>query len=245
MADTNILPKINIKSVLVGLLVIASFFIGSLWTKARLLEKGTAVPGTPTVATITNQPNQPQDSAPGQRVQVNVGHLPVKGNKNAKVTIVEFGDFRCPFCERFFKDTEPQLMKDYIDTGKAKFAFRHYQFLGPASVLAGNAAECANEQNKFWKYHDYLYQNQPDESDTSMYTTDKLTEIAGNLGMNTDQFKSCLDNKKYDKNVSDDLSAGQQAGVTGTPTTFINGLMVGGAQPYSVFKTIIDQELAK
>lgn len=235
---------INIQPILVGLLVIASFLIGSLWTKVQILEKSAVVPGTPTVA-VPNQPNQPQTPAPGQRVQVDVGHLPIKGNKDAKVTIVEFGDFRCPFCDRFFQDTEPQLMKDYIDTGKAKFAFRHYQFLGPASVVAGNAAECANEQNKFWEYHNYLYQNQPAESDTSIYVFDKLTSIAVNLGLNGDQFKSCLESKKYDKNVSADLAAGQQAGVTGTPTTFINGLTINGAQPYSVFKTIIDQELAK
>ena len=235
--------RINIKVILVGLLVIAAFLIGSLWTKVQMLEKGTTVASA--TATVPNQPNQPQAPAPGQKVNVSVGHLPPKGNPNAKVKIVAFEDFRCPFCDRFFKDAEAQIIKDYVDTGKAVIYYRNYQFLGPASVVAGNTGECANEQGKFWEMHDYLYQNQPDESDTSMYTVDKLTSIASNLGLSGDKFKSCLESKKYDKNVADDLSAGQQAGVQGTPTVFINGISIVGAQPYSTFKTIIDQQLAK
>jgi protein-disulfide isomerase len=184
-----------------------------------------------------------QAAAPGQKVNVDVGHLPPKGNPNAKVKIVAFEDFRCPFCEKFFSDTEPQIIKDYVDTGKAVLYYRQYQFLGPASVIAGNAAECANEQGKFWNLHEYLYKNQPSESDTSMYTVDNLTKIAGQLGMNAANFKSCLSTNKYDKNVQGDLAAGQAAGVTGTPTIFINGLPVVGAQPYAAFKTIIDQQL--
>ncbi len=182
---------------------------------------------------------------PGAKVNVDVGHLPPKGSSNAKVKIVEFGDFRCPFCDRFFKDTEPQLLKEYINTGKVVFYFRQYQFLGPASVMAGNAAECANEQGKFWAFHDYLYQNQPSESDTSMYTVDNMTKVAGQLGLNSGQFKSCLASQKYNQKVQDDLAAGQQAGVSGTPTTFINGRILVGAQPYSSFKALIDEELEK
>jgi protein-disulfide isomerase len=136
-------------------------------------------------------------------------------------------------------------MKDYVDTGKVKFYFRQYAFLGPASTVAANAAECANEQGKFWDMHDYFYDNQPPESDTSMFTTDKLTEVAGQLGMDTNQFTSCLSSNKYDKNVSQDLSEGQKAGVTATPTVFVNGTPTVGAESYDVFKQAIDQELQK
>lgn len=235
---------ININAILVGLLVIAAFLVGSLWTKVQMLEKGATVAGSAT-AVAPNQPNQPQTPLAGQKVNVSVGHLPPKGNPNAKVKIVAFEDFRCPFCDRFFKDAELQIIKDFVDTGKAVIYYRNYQFLGPASVVAGNAGECANEQGKFWEMHNYLYQNQPDESDTSMYTTGKLTEVARGLGISTTQFQSCLDSKKYDKNVQDELAEGQKAGVQGTPTVFINGISVVGAQPYSAFKTIIDQQLAK
>ncbi len=235
------LPK-NTTPFLIALLVVAAFLIGTMYTKISFLEKGTT---TGTVAQVPNQPNQPAAPAPGQKVNVSIGHLPFLGNKDAKVTVIEFADFRCPFCEQLFKEVEPSLKKDYIDTGKVKFAFRQYAFLGPASTVAANAAECANEQNKFWEFHDYLYKNQPPESDTSMYTVDNLTSVAQNLGMDSGKFKDCLSNNKYQNNVSTDFSEGQTAGVTGTPATFINGQLTVGAQPYSNFKTLIDAELAK
>ncbi|MGH7203910.1 MAG: DsbA family protein [Candidatus Levyibacteriota bacterium] len=176
---------------------------------------------------------------------VDVGNYPPKGDPNAKVTLIAFEDFRCPFCEKFFSGVLPQLQKDYIDTGKVKLYYRNYQFLGTASTLAGNAGECANEQNQFWAFHDYMYQNQPDEADTSMYTVDNLTQIAGNLGMDSSQFQQCLSSNKYASDANKDMADGQKVGVTATPTFFINGNPLIGAQPYSAFKTIIDQELKK
>ncbi len=244
--DLNKLKNIKTNQLLVVLLVIAAFLIGVLFTKVQYLEKNQSL-GNSTAATAPQAAagNQPAAAAPGQKVNVSIGHLPPNGNPNAKVKIVAFEDFRCPFCDQWFKNTEPQIIKDYVDTGKAVIYYRNYQFLGPASVTAGNAGECANEQGKFWQMHDYLYQNQPSESDTSMYTTDNLTSIAGNLGMNTDQFRSCLSGTKDQKNLDLDLADGQKAGVTGTPTVFIDGLPVVGAQPYSAFQALIDQELKK
>ncbi|MCL4360340.1 DsbA family protein [Patescibacteria group bacterium] len=227
--------------VLVTLLVAGAFFLGSLYTKVQMLEKGTPQ-GT---AQAPTAPGQPVPSAAPAKVSVDIGKLPIKGNKNAKVTLIEFADFRCPFCERFYTQTESQIMKEYVDTGKVKFAFRNYAFLGPASTVAANAAECANEQNKFWDMYEYFYKNQPPETDTSMYTTDTLTKAAGTLGMDTAKFRSCLSGNKFDANVNGDFTAGQNAGVTGTPTFFVNGTMLVGAQPYSAFKAAIDAELAR
>lgn len=236
------LKKIGYTPILMALLLIASFFLGMLVDKVQYLSAANQGQG---YAPSAQQAGAQQPQAPAQKQNVSLGHFPALGKSDAKVTIVEFADLRCPFCERFFTDTEPQLMKNYVDTGKAKFVFRQYAFLGPASTVAANAAECANEQGKFWDMHDYLYKNQPDESDTSMYTTDKLTQIAGTLGMNTDQFNSCLSANKYSDKVNADFSDGQKAGVTGTPTIFINGTPVVGAQPYSAFQQLIDSELAK
>jgi protein-disulfide isomerase len=180
--------------------------LGTLVTKTQYLQtaKDDAMKLAQVQGAQAQNPNPNQPPAPPTKISVDNGHYPLKGNKDAKVTIVEFADFRCPFCERFFTDTLPQIEKDYIATGKVKMAFRNYAFLGPASVIAGNAAECANEQNKFWEYHDYLYKNQPSESDTSMYNTDTLTTAAGTLGIDTAQFRQCLDGKKYYKNVTSD-----------------------------------------
>ncbi len=179
---------------------------------------------------------------PPTKVDVNPGHFPVKGDPNAKVTIVEFADFQCPFCEKFYTDTESQILKNYVDTGKAKFAFRHYAFLGQESTWAAEAAECANEQNKFWDYHDYLYTHQGQEN-SGAFSKDKLEGFAASLGLNTDQFKNCLETDKYAQKVKDDMADGQKAGVNGTPATFVNGTLISGAQPYSAFQTAIDAAL--
>lgn len=178
--------------------------------------------------------------SPKNKVQVSVDDSPFLGNKNAKITIIEFADFRCPFCERFFKDAEKQIIANYVNTGKAKFVFKHYAFLGQESVWASQAAECANEQGKFWEYHDWLYNNQASESNLAYYSKTNLIKYAGKVGLDLDRFSSCLNSDKYFERVNADLAKGQAAGVTGTPTLFINGQSVVGAQPFSVFKAVID-----
>jgi protein-disulfide isomerase len=231
--------------ILVAILIVFSFALGYLFNQVRSLEQ-TAKNQTGEIAGTQTGTQQNQAVAPSvapQKVNVDNGHFPIKGNTGAKVQIVEFADLRCPFCKQFFDQVESQLITDYVDTGKATFAFRSYAFLGPASTLAANAAECANDQGKFWEFHDYMYKNQPDETDTSMFTNDSLTSIAGQLGMDTTQFSDCLTNTKDSKNLSEDMSAASAAGVTGTPTLFINGTPVVGAQPYSAFKAAIDAAL--
>ncbi len=228
--------------VLMALLLVASFLLGSLLTKVFWVS-GSAY--APAQTAGTQDAGTAPAAAQGAPVDVSVGHFPVLGNKDAKVTIIEFADFRCPYCEQFFTKVEPQLIKDYVDTGKVKFAFRQFPFLGPASNVAADAAECANDQGKFWDYHDWLYKNQPDESDTSMYTTDNLTKTAVSLGMNGDDFKTCLDTKKEDSKATADYNDGQKAGVNGTPATFVNGVLISGAVPYAQFKAAIDAALAK
>lgn len=231
------------------LLLIAFLVIGYLIGKVEALQKGptTAANNAAPAVPAAQQPRAPVAlSASEVLKKMTMGHFPIKGNKDAKVTIVEFADFRCPFCEKFFTDTEPKILKDYVDTGKAKFVFRNYAFLGPASTVAANAIECANDQGKFWEMYDYLYKNQPPESDITMYTTDGLTTGAATaVGLNTDQFRSCLDTNKFDKNQAADLAEGQSIGVSGTPTFYINGVQLVGAQPYASIKAVIDQELAK
>jgi protein-disulfide isomerase len=236
------LPKSS-SQILVALLVVAAFLIGVLFTKVQYLEKNQ----TGIQAAVPSQQAAGQAAAPipGAKVNVVDGHFPILGNKNAKVTIIEFADFRCPFCEQFFTNTLPQITKDYVDTGKVKLAFRNFAFLGDPSTVAADASECANDQGKFWDFYNYLYKNQPAETDTSMYNTDTLTQAAVSLGMNDGQFRSCLDNKTDAAKATKDMTDGQAAGVSGTPTFFVNGVSLVGAQPYSAFKALIDQELAK
>ena len=184
----------------------------------------------------------PQEQGKSADIKINSDDH-ILGNKDAKVTIVEYSDFRCPFCERFYKLVEQPLIADYVNTGKARFIFRHFAFLGSQSTWASEAAECAGEQGKFWEFHNWLYNNQAPESDLNYYSKNNLIKYAGQVGLNTAQFASCLNSDKYLKRVSDDSASGKAAGVTGTPTIFINGNKIVGAQPYETFKQTIDNLL--
>ncbi len=222
---------------LVVVALVLAVFVGSLWQKVKDLEKGGVGTGNTAVVNPTAAPSVDINSAGG------VGHFPVQGKADAKVTIIEFADFRCPFCEQFFSQTMPQIVTNYINTGKAKFAFRNYAFLGPGSTVAADAVECANDQGKFWAFHDYLYKNQPPESDTSMYNTDTMTKAAVALGVDGTKFSTCLSSKADDAKVQQDFADGQKAGVSGTPAFFINGTFINGAEPYSAFQQAIDAAL--
>lgn len=169
----------------------------------------------------------------------------ILGNKDAKVTIVVYADFRCSYCERFYTQTEKQLIADYVNTGKARFIFRNFAFLGQQSTWASEAAECATEQGKYWEYYNWLFSNQAPGSDLNYYSKANLAKYAGIVGLNATQFTSCLNSDKYAKRVADDLASGKAAGVTGTPTAFINGQKIVGAQPYENFKSVIDGLLKK
>ncbi len=186
-----------------------------------------------------------QGAGNNEIADVKIGDSPILGSKNAKVSIIEFADFRCPFCERFFKDSETQIIKNYVETGKANFVFKHYAFLGQQSTWAGEAAECANEQGKFWEFHNWLYKNQAAESNLAYYSKANLIKYAGKVSLNLNQFSSCLNSDKYADKISSDLTEGQNAGVNGTPTIFINGHKVVGAQPFANFKPLIESELQK
>ena len=177
-------------------------------------------------------------------VNVSEDDDPALGNPNAKVIMIEFSDFQCPFCGRFFSQTLPQIKEDYIKTGKVKFVYRDFPFLGQESEWAAEAAECAKEQGKFWQYHDYLFENQQGENGGA-FSKDNLKKFAQGLGLDTSQFNGCLDSDKYIDEVRKDLSDGRVAGVTGTPTVFINGIRVVGALSFSEYQKVIEQELVK
>ena len=246
LSKSSIPSKTGVNKILIVVLIIFAFFMGMLVTKMSYLElqvKGSQVPSTQTAQQGNTAAAPAVSTAPAAPVNVAVGNYPPKGDANAKVTVIEFADLRCPFCEQWFQNVEPSLISDYVNTGKVKFYFRNYAFLGPASTLAAEAGECANDQGQWWAFHDYMYKNQPDESDTSMYTNDNLAQIAGNLGMDTSQFSSCLSDPATAQKVAKDLSDGQAAGVNGTPTTFINGTPIVGAVPYAQIKAEIDKAL--
>lgn len=175
----------------------------------------------------------------------------ILGNPNAPVTLIEYGDYQCPFCGRVFTQVEPQLRTDYINTGKVKMVFRNFQFLGQESVAAGEAAECAEDQNKFWDYHDALYaakikdvSNGGSEND-GFFSRAKFLKLAQQVGLNVPLFTACIDSNKYADQIQKDRDAANAIGVNSTPTSYVNGQEILGAQPYSAFQTVIEAALQK
>lgn len=161
----------------------------------------------------------------------------VRGNPDAKITIVEFSDFQCPFCLQAYT-TIKDLLKKY--EGKIKLAYRDLPLLEVRANAPGSAeaSRCAGEQGKFWEYHDLLFENQDEVGE------DAFQEYAETLKLDRDQFTTCLESGKFKQPIKEDFQEGIRLGITGTPAFFINGIFVNGAQPQPVFEEIIEVELA-
>ena len=176
----------------------------------------------------------------------------VLGNQNAPVTVIEYGDYQCPFCTRYFAQIQPLIKSQFIDTGKAKMVFRDFAFLGPESLAAANAAQCAGDQGKLWAYHDALYTAKiGDESKTSnaendgFFTRAEFLALAQQVGLNAQTFTSCLDGNQDAAAVTAEKNAAVAAGIESTPTTVVNGKLVvesdgssAGADTATVLQTI-------
>lgn len=238
------IPSVSSSQLLfVVLLLSISFFAGFQTAKVTYWEQKEKTLGSAHSA----QADLTQPSPTPSKVNVAVGHLPPLGKESAKVTIVEFSDLQCPFCRRFWNDTLPQLKKDYIDKGLVKLYYRHLPLppeVHPAATPLAQGTECANEQGKFWEYHNKVFKEQTKQGDgTIPVSNDELKQWAAEIGLNTVQFNECFDSQKYAKNVTDDLTAAEEVGARSTPTFYINGTPLVGALPYATFKTVIDQQL--
>ena len=175
--------------------------------------------------------------------KLNTGHLPPEGNVDAPITIVEFSDFECPFCGRYYSETLPQIREEYVNTGKVKIYYRHLPLaFHPQARPLAIASECANDQGKFWEMHDIIFDNSASIATT---TVEDHKLWAQELGLNTALFSSCVDNQEHANLIDEDVADGAEVGADGTPTFYVNGQQLIGAQPFASFKAIIDQELAK
>lgn len=226
----------------------AGFFGGSIWTENKLLKSG-SLGTTPTAQQAGALPQAPEQPTKGV---ASVDDDPVLGDKNAPVTIIEFSDYECPFCKRHFDETLPQLVKNYVDTGKVKIVFRDFPlgFHDPMATKEAVAANCAREQggdSKYFEYHGEIFTRT--KSNGNGLSEADLTTIATDLGLNLNSFNTCLVDPAQTDEVKKDLADGTAAGASGTPTFVIgkstsngeiNGDLVVGAQPYAAFQAIID-----
>lgn len=182
---------------------------------------------------------------------VNIAGEPFKGDKDARLTLIEFSEYQCPFCSRHVKNTVPQLDKEYVQTGKVKYVFRDLplESIHKNAFKAGEAAHCAGEQGKFWPMHDRLFENQ------QALEAAKLAEHATAVGLDAKKFQACMDGGKYAAEIRKDMADAERLGVSATPTTLIAVSqpndpnvkvvkVIRGAQSYAVFKAAFDEILA-
>jgi protein-disulfide isomerase len=207
------------------------------------------------IDTLTKLVQQPQAAAPQpqafRETTIDIGGAPVLGDKNAKVTLVEFSDYQCPFCGRNFQQTFPQILSNYIKTGKVKYVFRDFplETIHPFAFKASEAARCAGEQGKYWEMHDRLFANQ------AALAANDLIAHGKAVGVDEGKFKTCMDSGRQATKIRDEQAQVRKLGITGTPGFFM-GLtqpnestiqavrFINGAQPFDNFKIGLDELLA-
>ena len=162
------------------------------------------------------------------------------GLTSAPVTMFELSDFQCTFCRKFWVETLPRLKDTYVKNGQVRFAYQHFALLGEHSFAAAQGAECAREQKKFWPYHDKLFESQGGLA----FTDAKLKRYAEQLGLHMGAFAQCLDSRKYQQKIEEETKRGFELGARGTPTFFLNGRILVGAQPFTAFQSAIEEALA-
>ena len=221
--------------------------------KAMLLSVQKDVQETKAILQKVTQPQQPRgpvtDAPAGE---FSVAGTPAKGNRGATVAVIEFSDYQCPFCSRYATQTYPQLNKEYVESGKVQYFFVNYPIeqIHPFAFKAHEAASCAAEQGKYWEMHDRLFGNQ------SLLAPPELSKHAAAIGLDMAKFQPCLDSGRTGDLIRKDVARSQQIGVSGTPAfligtidpngTAVKGLkMISGAQPFAVFKPILDEVLKK
>ncbi len=242
--------KINTTNIMVGALVTAAFLIGSLYTKVQYLEKngGSSAKTVTQTAPQTAAPQQqPAALAPSGKIKPVTDKDHIRGNKNAKLSLVEYSDLECPFCKRFHP-TMQDLMKTY--EGKIRWVYRHFPLSFHANAQKeAEATECVAElggNDAFWSYVDKMFEKTT--SNGTGFALGELGPLAAEVGVNQSAFQSCLDNGKYAQLVKDEIADGTTGGVSGTPSTFIidasgKSQIIVGAQPIDAFKTAIDAAL--
>ena len=193
--------------------------------------------------------SKPANTGKLRKGKTGIDSDPFMGKTDAPLVIVEFSDYECPFCGRFFRETLPQIKKEYVTTGKVKYVYKDFPLdFHKKAPKAAEAAHCAGEKGKFWEMHDLIFENQRQMDIPS------LINRADKLGLNLDDFKKCIDDGRYAEGILKDIEAGQKTGLRGTPTFIIgkknnngevDGVLIVGAARFQAFKGVIDALLAE
>lgn len=242
------------KIMIIGIIIAvgaATFFAG-LYVSVNDSDKVTRTELNNAISRIETKIDKLQvyDNQP-KVVKISTDNDPLRGDPDAPITIIEFSDYQCPFCARFYVQTLPLIMEEYIEQGKVNLVYRDFpiQSSHPNAMPAAVAAECANEQGKYWEYHDMLFERQQVWSNLEIgVAVATFKQFATEIELEQGEFDSCLDNGKYLEEIRNDLNDGRDYGVDGTPGFFVGNNQIGyvklsGAQPFESFKQVIDSQL--
>jgi len=225
-------PSLGIGAAIAGITVFVIFMIA-----------GTGYVNSTDTATKT----QSNDNEKFQMNLLSDNTSPILGSKDAPITMVEFGDYQCFYCNQFYHATESDIVKNYVDTGKVKLVFKDLTIIGQDSINAAHAAHCAQEKGKFWEYHDMLYNNWAGEN-TGWASSKNLLAFATQVNITESDFNACMTDARYISIVKGSVSDAHTLGLTGTPDFFIIGpdnsiTKIVGAQPYAAFDEIFKSKL--
>jgi protein-disulfide isomerase len=227
------------------IVVVAALLLAACGPQMATVEPGAGSTSAP-AATEVQAAETPQEPTPssGSEIVVDPDDWHVQGSADAPVTLIEYSDFQCPYCARYYNETYAQIKEQYVDTGQVRYIFRHFPLaIHSEARAAAQAAECAGEQDKFWEMHDALFENQ-DSWAGSADPTAAFVDLAEGLDLDGAEFETCLSSGKYAAKIQEDVAAGAEDGVDGTPAFFINGVSLSGAQPFAAFQQQIDYFLA-
>lgn len=229
-------PSLTIGAIISGICIaVIVFGIGDLAeSSSPLIEKQ-----------LSEEPVKP--------VQITMGTFfengsPILGNSNAEITLIEFGDYQCHFCNVYYQNTEHEILEKYVMTGKVNVIFKDYTIIGQDSLRAAHAAHCASEQGKFWEYHDTLYNNWGGENN-GWAGSENILRFAEEVGLNMNEFVECNVDKRYEQQIAASNTDAQKLGITGTPAFYVISAnsqqvqTISGAQPYEVFQKVFDSML--
>jgi protein-disulfide isomerase len=204
------------------------------WGRNATTQQAAAAPAQAAAAQAAGTQTEPTYT----RYDIPTEGFPSLGPENAPITLVEFSDYQCPYCKRWHDEVYQQLLAAY--PGQIRFVYRQFPLtsIHPDAMSAAIASLCAEDQDSFWQFHDKLFSNEYGLG------RDAFTKYAADLGLNTSAFETCLDSGKFDDFIQQDMDFSLNLGIRSTPTFFVNGLAVVGAQPIDAFKQVIDKELA-
>ena len=243
MPDRRKSPAVPLTIAAIAVIALLVTLVGA-WGGDESGDPADPVAGGDPAATSPDDAGRAPDDTWAQLVRRDADDPHAMGEVDAPVVMLAYSEFQCPFCGKFARDTAPTLIEKYVEAGTLRIEWRDFPYLGPESTTAAQGGRAAAAQDRFWAFHDALYDNQLPPNSGNL-DEDYLAGIAERVGLDVEQFREDLQSEATEQAIAADFAEGQAIGVTGTPAFVINGVPVIGAQPTEVFEDVIEQAAAE